>query len=105
MIAHRCPFAPGNATQSALRGSPARCDAQQRAVEPRLANAHAASVKTHQDIDRRSLALARAVVQKLESGDLSAGLDHVRKRSGPPEGGPLESNRLDPDQNNIRHAV
>lgn len=32
----------------------------------------------HQQIDRRSLALAHAVVQKLESGNIEKGLEHVR---------------------------
>lgn len=35
-------------------------------------------MKLHQEIDQRSLELARVVVQKLESGDLAAGLNHVR---------------------------
>lgn len=35
-------------------------------------------MRTHQEIDQRSLALAQAVVEKLEAGNLSDGLDHVR---------------------------
>jgi hypothetical protein len=35
-------------------------------------------MKTHQEIDRRSLKLAEAVVRKLEAGDIAAGVARAR---------------------------
>jgi len=36
-------------------------------------------MKTHQEIDRRSLGLACAIVRKLESGDIEAGITRARQ--------------------------
>jgi len=36
-------------------------------------------MKTHQEIDRRSLLLSRAVVEKLERGDVLAGVEKARR--------------------------
>lgn len=36
-------------------------------------------VRTHEQIEQRSLRMARAIAEKLETGDLSAGLERARK--------------------------